>query len=279
MNGWNIGLYGKAVTEASKSALIEVLRALSSYADYFVLGGGWAPYYIIESFSQEREFQHCGSVDIDLIMDPELRDASRYATIVEILSRRGYRQHVEGGRRFLYRFDKTIVSPVDGRPYDVSLDFITEPPETRLQEDLVAAGIRGCSVALDHYFLHSIRSILPGDGEAVVKTKILDIVGCLVTKGLAIVGRLKEKDPYDIYAVVSCYKGGPLDVAKEVQRYISEPIVSDAIENIRKQFLGETSEGPYSVGRFMYPGDADMQRTVRMDAFMQIDEFLKNLDL
>lgn len=277
MNGWNIGLYDRAVTEASKSALIEVLRTLSSYSDYFVLGGGWAPYYIIECFSQQTRFHHCGSIDIDLIMDPKLRGTSRYETIVKILSRRGYHQHVEGKKRFLYKFDKTIVSPVDGKPYDISLDFITEPPETRLQEDLVAAGIRGCSVALGHYFLYPIHGILPEDGEATVDTKILDIVGCLVTKGLAMTGRFKEKDPYDVYAVVSCYKGGPLDVAKDFKRYINESIVREAIENIREQFSTEASEGPYSVARFMYPGDTSMRSRVRTDAFMQLNEFLKNL--
>jgi len=57
MNGWNIRLYSQVVTEASKSALIEVLRTLSSYSDYFVLGGGWAPYYILERFSQRCPVQ------------------------------------------------------------------------------------------------------------------------------------------------------------------------------------------------------------------------------
>jgi len=277
MNGWNIRLYSQAVTEASKSALIEVLRTLSSYSDYFVLGGGWAPYYILERFSQGAKFQHCGSIDIDLIMNPKLRETSRYETIVKILSRRGYHQHVEGDRVFLYKFDKSIVSPVDSKTYDVSLDFITEPPETELQEDLVAAGIRGCSAALDHFFEHSIHGILPGNGEATVNTKILDAVGCLVTKGLAMKGRFKEKDPYDVYAVVSYYKNGPLDVAKDFKRYVNEPIVKEALENIRAQFKSDKSEGPCSVARFMYPGDTDMQSRIRTDAFMRLNEFFKIL--
>jgi hypothetical protein len=277
MNGWNISLYNTVITEASKSALMEVLRTLSSYSDYFVLGGGWAPYYIIERFSQKTQFQHCGSIDIDLIMDPKLRGTSRYETIVKILTKRGYYQHVEDNRRFLYKFDKTIVSPVDGQPYDVSLDFITEPPETKLQEDLVAAGIRGCSIGLDHYFIHSVRGILPGNGEATVDAKILDVLSCLVTKGLAMKGRFKEKDPYDVYAVVTCYKNGPHDVAKEFKGHTTHPIVREALENIQEQFASEVSEGPYSVARFMYPGDPSMQSRVRMDSFMRLNEFLANL--
>lgn len=277
MNGWNISLYNTAITEASKSALMEVLRALSSYSDYFVLGGGWAPYYIIERFSQKTQFQHCGSIDIDLIMDPKLRGTSRYETIVKILAKRGYSQHVEDNRRFLYKFDKTIVSPVDGQSYDVSLDFITEPPETKLQEDLVAAGIRGCSIGLDHYFIHSVRGILPGNGEAAVEAKILDVLGCLVAKGLAMKERFKEKDSYDVYAVVTCYKNGPRDVAKEFRGYATDSIVREALENIQEQFASEAAEGPYSVARFMYPGDLSMQSRVRIDSFMRLSEFLNSL--
>ena len=277
MNGWNVGLYNAAITEASKSALVEVLRILSSYSDYFVLGGGWAPYYIVECFSRRTRIEHCGSIDIDLIMDPKLRETSRYETIVEMLEKRGYHQHVENNHRFLYRFDKTVISPVDGKPYDISLDFITEPPETELQQDLVAAGIEGISIGLDHYFTHSVHGILPGNGEVIVDARILDVVGCLVTKGLAMQGRYKEKDPYDIYTVVTCYMVGPQDVAEEFKMHMTNPIVKEALEYIQKQFTSEHSEGPHSVARFMFPGNPEAQSRTRLDAFMRLSEFFKYL--
>jgi len=277
MNGWNIGLYNAAITEASKSALAEVLRILSSYSDYFVLGGGWAPYYIIECFSRKMRIEHCGSMDIDLIMDPKLREASRYETIVEMLEKRGYHQHVENNNLFLYKFDKTTISPVDGKPYDISLDFITEPPDTELQQGLVAAGIKGSSIGLDHCFTHSIRGILPGNGEAIVDARILDVVGCLVTKGLAMQGRYKEKDSYDVYTVVTCYMDGPQDVAKEFKMHMTNPTIREALEYIQKQFESENSEGPYSVARFMFPGDSAAQSRTRLDAFMRLSEFFKYL--
>jgi hypothetical protein len=277
MAGWNVSLYNAAITEASKSALVEVFRILSSYSDYFVLGGGWAPYYIIECFSRKTLMEHCGSMDIDLIMDPKLRETSRYETIVEMLEKRGYHQHVENNHRFLYKFDKTVISPVDGKPYDISLDFITEPPETELQQGLVAAGIKGISIGLNHYFNHSIRGILPGNGETIVDARILDVVGCLVTKGLAMQGRYKEKDPYDVYTVVTCYKAGPQDAAKEFKMHMTNPTVKDALEYIQKQFESENSEGPHSVARFMFPGNPEAQSRTRLDAFMRLSEFFRYL--
>lgn len=277
MNGWNVSLYDIAITEASRSALVEVLRTLSLYSDYFILGGGWAPYYIIERFSRKTRIDHCGSIDIDLIMDPKLREASHYETIVKILEKRGYHQHVENNQRFLYRFDRTIISPIDNKPYDVHLDFITEPSETELQQNLVAAGIKGSSVGLNHYFTHPVRGILPGNGEAIMDARILDVVGCLVTKGLAMQGRYKEIDPYDIYTVVTCYMSGPQDAAKEFKMHKANRIVKEALNCVQKQFASENSEGPHSVARFMFPGNPEAQSRTRLDAFMRLSEFFKSL--
>ena len=273
MMGWNIGMYNSAITEASKSALVEVLRSLRSYSEFFVLAGGWAPYYILERFAKTPGFTHCGSVDIDLVMDVALREAQTYATIVQLLSRRGFQQHIEDA----YRFDKTIVSPVDGQSYDIPLDFITEPTETRLQEGLVAAGIKGYSIALRHSFKHLILGVLPGNGEATVEARVADVVGCLTTKGLAMKSRYKEKDPYDVYTVVSYFKNGPRDTAEEFRDHLEDPTVKEALQTIRKQFSNALSEGPYSVARFMYPADAAMQDRIRTDAFMRLEEFFSRL--
>jgi hypothetical protein len=81
-----IHYYNRARTEASRSALIEVLRALESYSDHLVLVGGWAPYYILKRFSKHLDFQHCGSIDIDLVLDPTLCKPTCYKKILKILS-------------------------------------------------------------------------------------------------------------------------------------------------------------------------------------------------
>jgi len=275
--GWNIDMYNRAVVSASKSVLMEALRTLRSYSEFFVLAGGWGPYYILEQFSTTRGFSHCGSIDIDLVMDPNLREASKYATIVEMLSRRGFREYVEDGHILPYRFVKSVVSIADDQKYDIPLDFITEPLETHLQERLVAAGIKGCSVALKHSFKHPISGFLPGNGEVTVEAKVVNVVGCLTTKGLAMKGRYKEKDPYDVYTVVRYFKNGPMDAAKEFQDHLEDPTIREALQTIREQFSSLSSEGSYSVARFMYPADAAMQVRIRTDAYMQLEKFFNSL--
>ena len=80
---WNIGMYSKSVTESSKSVLVEVLRILGSYRDYFILTGGWSPYFILEKFGEGG--QHCGSVDIDFVLNPRLIDLKVYETIISLI--------------------------------------------------------------------------------------------------------------------------------------------------------------------------------------------------
>lgn len=275
--GWNIDMYNPAVVSASRSILIEVLRTLKSYSEFIVLAGGWGPYFILERFSTINGFSHCGSIDIDLILDPELQEASTYATIVELLHKRGFQETVEDGKVMTYRFVKSIVSTVDSQSYDILLDFITEPLDTKIQEGLVAAGIRGCSVALKHFFKHLIRGVLPGNGEIALESRVVNVVGCLTTKGLAMKGRYKEKDPYDVYTVIRYFKNGPVDTAKEFRNYLEDPIIKEALQTIREQFSSSSSEGPYSVARFMFPADAAMQIRIRTDAYMQLEKFFNSL--
>ena len=83
---WNVGMYSKSMTESSKSVLIEVLRILGSYKDYLVLTGGWAPYFILEKFSKRD--QHCGSIDINFVLNPCLIDLKVYETIVSSIEKK-----------------------------------------------------------------------------------------------------------------------------------------------------------------------------------------------
>jgi hypothetical protein len=214
---WNIGMYSKSVTESSKSVLVEILRVLGSYRDYLVLTGGWAPYFVLEKFGEGG--RHCGSVDIDFVLNPSLVDLRVYETIMSLIEKRGYTPYVAADGEVLpYRFYRSVRSPLDGVEYRIEVDFISEPDVVErlssdkflaVQRDLQAVVIRGSSVVFSHNFEHRIEGILPSGAETKAVAKVSDVVGCLATKGLALKGRYKEKDAYDIYFVLRYYKGGP----------------------------------------------------------------------
>lgn len=281
MAAWNIGMYSKSVAESSKSVLIEVLRVLGSYRDYLVLTGGWAPYFVLERFGEGGH--HSGSIDIDFVLNPALIDLRVYETIVSLIEKRGYRPFVAtDGEVLPYRFYRSVRSPLDGVEYRIGVDFISEPyvverlsPDKFLvvQRDLQAVVIRGSSVVFSHNFEHRIEGILPSGAETKAVAKVSDVVGCLATKGLALKGRYKEKDAYDIYFVLRYYKGGPKKVAEEVRSFIDEPVVAEALEEIRDKFRTVRSEGPFQVAYFLAPEDERLRERIQGEAYAVLSTF------
>jgi len=123
---WNINVYSQGLTEASKSVLLEILRTLGSYRDHLVLSGGWTPYFILQRFGKAD--RHCGSIDIDFVLNPRLVDLRVYETIVSMIEKRGYKPYkTENGEVLPYRFYRSAKSPLDSKDYDIEVDFITEP--------------------------------------------------------------------------------------------------------------------------------------------------------
>ena len=82
--------YESNLTSASLSAILELGVTLKYYKDSMVLVGGWVPYFLIEEFG-DLEFSHVGSIDIDLAINPDKINADEYATIVDMIKRRGYK--------------------------------------------------------------------------------------------------------------------------------------------------------------------------------------------
>lgn len=60
-------MYDTRKTRVSLGALVELNEALRAYRRDFVLVGGWVPYFITKP-----HFDHCGSIDIDLVFGPKV---------------------------------------------------------------------------------------------------------------------------------------------------------------------------------------------------------------
>jgi len=285
MAALNIGMYSRSVTESSKSVLIEVLRILGNYRDYLVLTGGWAPYFILERFGEGG--RHCGSVDIDFVLNPRLIELKVYETIVSLIEKRGYRPYVAGDGEVLpFRFYRNVKSPVDGAEYSIEVDFISEPgvveklsPDKFLlvQRDLQAIVISGSSIVFSHNFEHSIKGVLPTGAETKAVAKVSDVIGTLTTKGLALRGRYKEKDAYDIYFVLRYYKGGPEKVAEEVHAFLDEPVIAEALGEIKEKFRTVRSEGPFQVAYFLAPEDRGLRERIQGETYAILSAFFDSL--
>jgi len=195
-------------------------------------------------------------------LNPRLIDLKVYETIVSLIEKRGYRPFVANDGEVLpYRFYRKVKSPLD--------DLVKRLSPSKflaVQKDLQAVVIRGSSIVFSHNFEHNIKGVLPNGAETRALAKVSDIVGSLATKGLALKGRYKEKDAYDIYFVLRYYKGGPRKVAEEVRSFLGESVVEEALEEIRDKFRTVRSEGPFQVAYFLASGDERLRERIQGEA-------------
>ena len=213
-------MYAREVTEASKSALLELGLSLKRYHDDIVLTGGWAPYFISKDY-----FEHCGSIDIDLALRTNIMP--RYDTIRQTVEELGY-VAVNS-----FRYLRKIKSPIDGKDYDIHLDFLCEKEGLRfvrlrnVQEGLDAFTFDGLGLAFDLNYEQYIETVLPGNGTDSTMFKVVSLPGSLALKGQALNGRAKPKDSYDIFALTH-YKGGPAQAAEHYNEMVAKAELSPA---------------------------------------------------
>lgn len=266
-------MYDRGLTETSKGALLELCMALNHYRHEFILVGGWAPYFLTR-----QHFDHCGSVDIDLVLKPSI--IPRYHSIKEVIESLGYTV-----TRNPFRFERDLTT-LNRKSFTIHLDLLTEPDPAlnqeflvEVQEDLRACLIPGISIVFNHYYEQELEATLPRGGEAVHTIDVADIVGTLTTKGNALT-RLKDKDSYDIYAVAGYYDGSPIKAAKRFKTLVrskgseSDPTILHALRNIQNGFSSPTRYGSFSVSRFI-----GSDGLIRNDAYQRVAAFMDNLKI
>lgn len=272
------------VVKASKSVILELGVILRSYFDDLVLIGGWAPYFISQSY-QKESFNHVGSIDIDIAVNPQINE-KRYGTIIGLIKERGYQAvQDELADVFEFRFERPLISPHDNKPYTIRIDFLTshlgdkrrETVHRRIQTDLQALKAKSCQLAFEHFIVTEVEDILPGNGEASCKWKVASIVSSLVMKAFALGGRYKEKDAYDIYYMIANYKDGPLSVAEEFKPYLNNEVLWEGLLHVKEAFKDIRSNGPAWVANF-YNITNERERQIKVaDVYKSVSKFLKLL--
>ena len=263
-------LYDPAKTDVSKGALVQLALALRAYRKDMVLAGGWAPYFLTLG-----HFEHCGSMDIDLVLRPSVM--VRYERIREIVVEA--LRYKASDKEF--RFEKQLEDG-KGTPFRVELDFLSEPKAAqeaglvKVQEGLEAALIPGCSIAFDFNYEQEVKGTIPDGGDATEIIQVADIVGSLTMKGLALGRAAKlEKDSYDIYAVAGFHRGSPAQAAAKFNQNISKKsngqtpnVTATALGRIYKAFETQNSYGSQAVARFM-TSDVSLDVRERVKAFRE----------
>lgn len=276
--------YSYELVNTSLSALLEIGRTLKTYHDSIVLIGGWAPYFLIKKYG-ESGFQHIGSIDIDLALDLDNIAQDEYATILELIDSRGYRQRKGStGEPIYFSFEKDLISPINGETYLIQIDFLTTEEKhsahrhQKIQPDLLARTAAGCNLAFKHKLGIEIEGLLPDGAETKSKLNVIDIEGCLGMKGTVLGERYLEKDAYDIYTVTTQCLHDVKEVANKVKPFLGDPSMKHGIENIREKFSTQRAEGPTWAALFIEPYDKEKRERVQAEVYTTMQRFLKALD-
>ncbi len=266
---------------ASKSALVELMRILRPYNEAIVLVGGWVPYLLLESHKVKGDiFRHVGSIDIDLVVDPDLVNDHEYQTIVELIGETGWDQVPSK----LFTFERKIMGKDAVERY-ITVDFLTpqqrsEGREHRhrgIQADLKARTMVGVELGLKHNYWHHMKGEMPNGAMTDVDFKMLDVVGCIGTKGIALGERYKHKDAYDIVSVLDHYGKGVKEIAYEFLPFLGESQIQESLTRLGKMFSNERSEGSLLYAEFLEPIDKEEKDIYAQRGYRLVSEFLANL--
>jgi len=175
-----------------------------------------------------------------------------YLTILRALQARGYRQ------------DPT-------QPFR----FFRDVPV----QDARARKTRGCDLAFADTVSVTVDGALPGSGRDRVVLSVAGVVPFLVMKGMALAGRLKEKDAYDILYCVRYFPVGFLKLAEAFRPRLTHGLVREGLGKIRRQFLSVEHAGPSWVADFNEVRDPEERAIEQRRAFELVTAWLDALGI
>ena len=273
--------YDDRSTQAVKSVLLEMGQILGSYKGKFVVVGGLIPWLL----QNNEDMPHVGTLDIDLGLDPSALADGEYASLIESLQGRGYRQRAD-----LKQFQLVRELPQDdgSATIEVVVDFLMQrdvkvvknrPP---LVEDFRVQGANGTDLAIRLAQDFKLTGNMPGGGTNTVTISVCSIPAFLAMKGFAVEKRHKQKDAYDIYYAIRNYPDGVPALAKAYQPLLSDPEGQEGYLYIDGKFTSLDDYGPTCVRKFVEETDVLQERSReqwQQDAFGVVDQWLKLLGL
>ncbi len=170
----------------------------------------------------------------------------------------------------------------DGESILVEVDFLageyggTESKHRHqdIQDDLKARKARGCELALRHHTTIVVEGTMPGGARNSVQVNLSEVVPFIVMKGMALDGRKKEKDAWDIYFCIQQFEGGPAALAKTFEPILDHGLVHEGLAKIRSKFTTVEDYGPTSVADFEEVTDREDRERIKRDAFEKVTELI-----
>lgn len=252
--------------------LLEMWTLLAEHREALTLVGGSVPALL---FAMDPDDPYVGTLDVDAVVDPQEVPEVAYRTIAEQLRHGGYRQDSQNAFRWYREVD------VDGRAVEVELDLLAPATAAagsrrrheRIEGEPLARRTPGAELVRDGYAVKVVEGTLPDGRRKRVEVRVATPAVLLVLKGLALVGRDKPKDAYDVDYVLGRVS---IDAVGTELRGLSEmPLVRQALGNLRVAFASTEGEGPVAVEAYRrLPEGSDAANQARALAYTRVQRLL-----
>jgi len=270
--------YTPAETQACLSVLVELMTVLGEFRENIVIVGGNVPRLLIQSAKAE----HPGTLDIDLAIDNRHISNDTYRTIVETLKARGYYQK-PGEQPFIFYRD---VNTEIGRKITVEIDLLAgeyggtgSGHRHQKIQDVQARKARGCDLVFSNPVKVKVKGRLPNGAIQEVTVNVPSIGPFLVTKGMALWGRIKEKDAFDIYYCCRYYPGGIEGLVRDTKPLVSNKLAREGLGKIMARFNDVGAIGPVGVSDFLELEDGEERLRIQREAFELIHKLMTELGI
>ena len=266
------GEYGARQVTAARRVLVDVGQALSSFQDCIVLVGGWVPDLLIP----EADEPHTGSIDVDFAIDAQKLRKGRYAEMLGLLLKTT--RYRPGPQSF------QLVTDVDledgGGPIRVELDFLApkkvrlDKNRPRLLQSFRVLQAAGCEVAFRAPVAVEVSGQMIRGARNTVTIQVASVADALVMKALALRGRDKPKDAYDLCYCLRYAPGGMAELAANWRQRAGDEHVRTAREILSEKFAAPDSFGPMQVVEFRAAADAEERAIDARTAYETVQRFL-----
>ncbi|HAS28074.1 MAG TPA: hypothetical protein DCR59_02625 [Dehalococcoidia bacterium] len=124
-----------------------------------------------------------------------------------------------------------------------------------------------------------IKGTLPNGAINEVTINIASAGPFLVTKGMALWDRLKEKDAFDIFFCCRYFPGGIEALAEAIKPVIGNKLAKEGLGKIKAKFNEVNGIGPVGVADFMELEDPEERTRIQREAFEFVNELMKQLEV
>jgi len=259
-DGENRRGYDPSVIDAVLTEAAHLLRHLGFAAQHTVLIGGVVPSLLV---LDPPRGPHLGTTDLDVCLSLAIveGDTAEYERIEVALGKGGYESTTETFRwRQRDRMHLTVeffCPSGDGRPPGRAFrpKHADNPvAKQNLGSRLSALALDAGRVLDEDVVVVDREVVLPdGGGRTIASFRVTGVLGFLVAKTGALIGRDKPKDAYDIVWILENWDGGPAAVAAVIAASPAHgrDEAQLALDRLLREFAAPDSLGPSSYVRFM----------------------------